>query len=86
MGRFEVFIKPSAVKELEAISPKKDRQRIVQRIRLLADDPRPPGSRKLSEQDRYRVRQGVYRIVYAIEDEALVVFVVKAILADFPPR
>lgn len=86
MGRFEVFIKPSAVKELEAISPKKDRQRIVQRIRLLADDPRPPGSPKLSEQDRYRVRQGVYRIVYAIEDEALVVFAVKAILADFPPR
>ena len=76
MGRFEVFIKPSAVKEIEALSPKKDRQRIVQKIRLLADDPRPPGSRKLSGQDRYRVRQGVYRIVYAIEDEALVVFVV----------
>ncbi len=77
MGRFEVFIKPSALKETEVISPKNDREPIVQGIRLLADDPRPPGSRKLSGQDRYRVRQGVYRIVYAIEDEALVVFVVK---------
>ncbi len=77
MGRFEVFIKPSAVKEIEAISRKKDRQRIVQRIRQLADDPRPAGSQKLSGRDRYRIRQGPYRIVYAIEDDKLVVCVVK---------
>ena len=77
MGRFEVFIKPSAVKEIEAISRKKDRQRIVQRIRQLADDPRPAGSQKLSGRDRYRIRQGPYRIVYAIEDDKLVVYVVK---------
>ena len=77
MGRFEVFIKPSAVKEIEAISRKKDRQRIVQRIRQLADDPRPAGSQKLSGRDRYRIRQGPYRIVYAIEDDNLVVYVVK---------
>ncbi len=77
MERFEVFIKPSAVKEIEAISRKKDRQRIVQRIGQLADDPRPAGSQKLSGRNRYRIRQGPYRIVYAIEGVKLVVYVVK---------
>ncbi len=77
MARFEVLIKPSAVKELEAISPKKERQRIVQRIRGLAEDPRPQGCQKLSGRDRYRIRQGAYRIIYSIEDRRLIVFVVK---------
>ena len=77
MARFEVLIKRSAAKEIEAISSKKDRQRVVQRIRRLADDPRPPGCQKLSGRDRYRVRQGPYRVVYSIEDERLIVYVVK---------
>ena len=77
MARYSVQIKPSAVREIESIPQKKTRQRIVRRIRSLADDPRPRGREKLSGQDRYRVRQGNYRIVYAIEDEALIVFVVK---------
>ena len=77
MARFEVLIKPSAVKEIEAIPDKADRRRVVVKIQRLADDPRPPGCRKFSGSDRYRVRQGVYRIVYAIEDGRLVVYVVK---------
>lgn len=77
MARFEVLIKASAAKELEAISRKKDRQRIVERIRRLAENPRPPGSQKLSGRDRYRMRQGVYRVVYSIEDDRLVVVVIK---------
>lgn len=77
MARFEVLIKRSAVKDIESIPRKKDRQRVVRRIRQLAEDPRPPGCRKLSGRDRYRIRQGTYRIVYAIEDERLVVYVVK---------
>lgn len=77
MARFEVLIKSSAVKELEAIGRKKDRQRIVQKIRRLSEDPRPPDCQKLSGRDRYRIRQGAYRVVYSIEDERLVVFVVK---------
>jgi mRNA interferase RelE/StbE len=71
------LIKASAAKEIEDISNRKDRRRIIERIRSLADEPRPPGCQKLSGQDRYRVRQGVYRIVYSIEDENLVVQVVK---------
>ncbi len=77
MERYRVFIKTSALKEIEAIDPKVDRQRIVRRIRALAADPRPPGCEKLSGRDRYRLRQGKYRIVYSIEDENLVVYVVK---------
>ena len=77
MARYRVLIKPSAVREIEAIPQKRNRQRIVARIRALAGDPRPPGCEKLTGQDRYRVRHGKYRIVYSIEDDALVVYVVK---------
>ncbi len=72
-----LLIKPSAAEEIERISRKKDRQRVVQRIGGLADEPRPPGCQKLSGRDRYRVRQGAYQIIYAIEDERLVVYVVR---------
>ena len=77
MGRYRVLIKPSAVKEIEAIPRKKDRQRIVKRIAQLGDDPRPSGCQKLSGQNRYRIRQGQYRIVYGVEDDRLIVYVVK---------
>ena len=77
MARFEILIKRSAAKEIEAIPRKKDRQRIVRKIGQLAEDPRPPGSQKLSGRERYRIRQGPYRIVYSIEDDRLIVYVVK---------
>jgi mRNA interferase RelE/StbE len=75
--KYKVSIKRSAVKEIEAIPQKKQRQRIIRRIGQLAEDPRPPGSKKLSGNDKYRVRQGSYRIVYSIEDNELIVIVVK---------
>ena len=77
MEKYRVSIKRSAVKEIEAIPRKKERRRIIRRIGQLADNPRPPGSSKLSGHDRYRIRQGVYRIVYAIDDVEIVVVVVK---------
>ena len=77
MARYKLRIKKSAAKELEAISRKADRRRIVARIEALADDPRPAGCTKLSGSERYRIRQGSYRIVYAVEDDQLVVYVVK---------
>ncbi len=76
MEKYEVLIKPSAVKEIESL-PRKDRQRIFLRIESLADSPRPAGCRKLSSRDYFRIRQGQYRIVYKIEDDQLVVLVVK---------
>ena len=77
MAGYRVLIKPSAVREIEAIPQKRQRQRIVARIECLADDPRPQGCEKLSGREKYRVRQGVYRILYTIEDDRLVVCVVK---------
>ena len=77
MASYKLRIKKSAAKELEAISRKTDRQRVAKRIEALSEDPRPPGGKKLSGSERYRVRQGSYRIVYAIEDDELVVYVVK---------
>ncbi len=76
MASYNLEIKRSAVKELEDL-PAKDRSRIVARIQLLADDPRPPGSEKLSGQERYRVRQGDYRILYEIHDQVLLIVVVR---------
>ena len=77
MASYKLFIKPSAAKEIEAIPTKKDRHRVVEKIRSLADEPRPAGCRKLSGAERYRLRVGRYRILYAIEDDRLVVTVVK---------
>jgi len=77
VGRYDLLIKPSAVKEIERIGRKKDRQRVTSRIQSLADDPRPPGCEKLAQQDRYRVRQGWYRIIYAVDDQAKSVLVVN---------
>ena len=77
MVQYRLLIKASAAKELKAIPNKKDRQRIVKRIQSLESNPRPRGSQKLSGKERYRIHQGQYRIVYAIEADELVVYVVK---------
>ena len=77
MARYRLLIKPAAVKDIEAIPWKRERQRVIERIGKLAEDPRPFGSEKISGQDKYRVRQGRYRILYAIEDQDLLVQVVK---------
>ena len=76
MESYKVLIKPSAAKEIECM-PKKDRIRVVERIQGLAQDPRPPGCEKLSNRDRYRVRQGDYRMVFSIDDGAGTVLIVK---------
>lgn len=76
MVAYSIFFRESVRKDIAAI-PAKDLQRIMERIGLLADNPRPPGSEKLSGQERYRIRQGVYRIVYSIQDHELTVWVVK---------
>jgi mRNA interferase RelE/StbE len=69
VAAYRLLIKASAAKELEAVGAKADRQRIVEKARALAADPRPPGSEKLAGyEDRYRVRQGRYRIIYLVDD------------------
>ena len=76
MESFRLVIKKSAAKEIERIE-KKDRIRIIEKIRSLASDPRPFGSKKLSGQEKYRIRQGNYRILYQVLDDELIINVVK---------
>ncbi len=76
MASYSVSLKRSVLKDLEPL-PSHDRVRIMERIGALADEPRPHGCEKLSALERYRVRVGDYRIVYSIEDAALVVWVVR---------
>ncbi len=78
MAGYRLLVKPSAAKEIEAIGTKRDRQRVVTRIQSLAGDPRPSGCEKLAgPSNLFRVRQGEYRVVYAIDDSRSTVDVVK---------
>jgi mRNA interferase RelE/StbE len=76
MESFKILIKESAAKEIKRIE-KKDRIRIIAKIQSLANDPHPPGSKKLSGQEKYRIRQGNYRILYQIIRDELIIHVVK---------
>jgi mRNA interferase RelE/StbE len=78
VASFRIVIRKSAARELDDVRGKKDRQRIVTAIRRLADDPRPHGVEKLSgTRDRYRIRVENFRVLYEIEDEVLLIYVVK---------
>jgi mRNA interferase RelE/StbE len=76
MAAYKLFFKKSVQKDLVSV-PKNDLKRILKRIETLAEDPRPPGCEKLTGQNRYRLRQGRYRILYSIQDDELTVWVVK---------
>jgi mRNA interferase RelE/StbE len=76
VASYSLRIKRSAAKEIEALPPK-DRRRVVARIESLANSARPQGAEKLSGEEKYRLRQGDYRILYEIIDAELVVTVVK---------
>lgn len=76
MAGFEILFKESVYREFKNI-PKTDLKKILSRIERLASDPRPTGSQKLTGFDLYRVRQGQYRIVYSIQDNELLIHVVK---------
>ena len=76
MEKYKLAFKKSIAKDLRAI-PKKDVTRILRCFHALAEDPRAPGCEKLSGQARYRIRQGVYRIIYEIHDTVGLVVVVK---------
>ncbi len=76
MGSFRVIVKQSVAKDLRRV-PKNQITKILVRIQALSADPRPRGAEKLSGKEKYRVRQGVYRIIYEIKDDELIVIVVK---------
>jgi len=76
MANYSLDFKKSVAKDLRKF-PIKDVQRILKCIKRLREDPRAGGCTKLSGQERYRVRQGLYRIIYEIQDSRLIILVVK---------
>ena len=76
MASYSLVFRKSVAKDLRAI-PSKDVKRLLQRIQSLRHEPRGEGGVKISGTERYRVRQGVYRMVYEIRDAELIVVVVK---------
>lgn len=76
MARFELRLKPSVAKDLRGI-PQEDVRRILARLETLRENPCPPRSEKLSGQERYRLRQGHYRILYTVADAEVVVEIIK---------
>jgi len=76
VANYKILIKPSAVKELNEI-PKRELSKITDRISSLSTDPHPSGCEKLAAQNTYRIRQGSYRIIYTIEDDKLIILVIK---------
>ena len=77
MAGYDVFIKPSALRELESVGSRKLRRNLAEHIQALADNPRPLGCKRLAGGGQYRIRRGAYRVVYSIEDERRIVLVVK---------
>ena len=76
MANYKVEIKRSAAKEIAKL-PSDVLPRVIRKIEALREDPRPQGCKKLSGDEKYRIRVGDYRILYSIEDEVLIVYVVR---------
>jgi mRNA interferase RelE/StbE len=76
MAEYKIYFKLSVEKDIRSI-PKKDLRKIILRVEALAKDPRPPGHEKLTGQEKYRIRQGIYRIVCSIQDNELTIWVIK---------
>ncbi len=77
MAEYEIYFKGSVEKDFRTI-PKKDLKKIIRHIEELSEDPRPPGHEKLTGQERYRLRQGLYRIIYSVQDKQLTIWIVKS--------
>lgn len=76
MASYKLLFRKSVARDLRSV-PQRDLKRILARLEALAENPRPKGCEKLSGQERYRVRQGVYRIIYEVSDAVVTVTVVK---------
>lgn len=75
MSRYRIELRPAALRSLRKLDPQ-ERGRIRGVISLLADDPRPPNAKKLKGRDAFRLRVGDYRVIYAVEDDVLLVVVI----------
>ena len=74
---YSLHIRPAARRQIKKLD-RSMQARIIRRLEQLAEDPRPPGTTKLTAQDNlFRIREGDYRIIYQIQDKALIVLIAK---------
>ncbi len=76
MEKYSIRIRRSAAKEIEKL-PQRDRHKVIEKIRGLGENPRPVGVKKLSGEEKYRLRQGNYRILFEIHDAIVTVIIVR---------
>ncbi len=77
MARYRIEIARSAEKQLKRL-PTEDRRRLARAMLALAEEPHPPGCRKLTGYDDvFRIRVGVYRVIYSVSGRTLVIIVLK---------
>ena len=76
MASYRIEFAKSVRKDFKRI-PKSDANRILRKIESLAENPRPPESKKLTNDNSHRIRIGNYRVIYDIEDEVLIVLILK---------
>lgn len=77
MAVYKLFIEKAVFKQLKNI-PERDYKKIITSISALANNPRPPGCKKLKGRPGYRIREGVYRVIYEINDKILTVTIIEA--------
>jgi len=78
MAKYRIEIKNSAIKELNNL-PTNILLKIIEKINTLSENPRPKGCVILTGRNRYRIRHGKYRILFSVEDDILVLYVVKIV-------
>ncbi len=76
MAKYNIFFKKSVEKDFKGI-PQKYLVKILKKIELLQENPWPEGSEKLTGKELYRIRQGMYRIVYSVQTSEVTVWVIK---------
>jgi mRNA interferase RelE/StbE len=72
---YTVQIERSAQKQLAKINSPFF-EAIIEKISLLEKDPRPPGCKKLTGRESWRIRVGDYRIIYNITDKILLIIII----------
>jgi mRNA interferase RelE/StbE len=73
---YKILFTRQSEKDLSNL-PKSDFRKVEVAIAKLADNPRPPKSKKLTARDSWRIRIGNYRVIYLIEDDNLIVIVIE---------
>ena len=77
MASYRVEVSATAERQIRRLA-RQDQMRVLRAVSALASEPRPRGCRKLrGYEDVFRIRVGALRVLYSVEDELVVVIVLK---------